>query len=147
MSEYGWVYSHWQWSAWILLIFFTLVKYFHDIFQDKKNSKDIIGGKKWLKISPFKRLQWSAPKFKGLFTWYDSGCDKTVSCVNTIIEIHATYSKMKLQSLSNYVNSHTDSNVTYYLRQLLSQSLSYRLNGPLIGKNGTRPNQWQQPPR
>ena len=29
VSEYGWVYSQWQWSAWIL---FTLVKYFHDFF-------------------------------------------------------------------------------------------------------------------
>ena len=41
VSEYGWIYSQWQWSAWILLIFFfTLVKYFHDIFlQDKKTVK------------------------------------------------------------------------------------------------------------
>ena len=135
MPGYFWFFQPW---SNIFMIFF---------FQYKKNFEDISGGTKWFKISPIKRLWWSAPNFKGPFIWYDSYRGKTVFCMNTIIEIRATYSKMKLWLLSHNVNIHIESIVTYYLRQLLSQSLSCRVNGPLIRKNGARPNQWQQPPR
>ena len=43
----------------------------------------------------------------------------TFSHVNTLIDIHATHSQMKLLSLSLHVNTPKESNVTYYLSQSL----------------------------
>ena len=69
--------------------------------------------------------------------------------MNSLIDIHATHSEMKLLSLSHHVNTAIESNVTYYLSQSLwierpsvsvehwqlaislSQSQSRRVNRPL----------------
>ena len=65
---------------------------------------------------------------QGPYRWYDSHCDKTVSCVNTLIDIHVNHSEMKVLSLS----IHTENNVTYYLHQSQSQKLWHPVNWPLL---------------
>ena len=52
---------------------------------------------------------------KGLFTRCDNDCDKTVSRVKTVIDIHTTHSEMKSLSLSHNVNSLIKTTVNYYL--------------------------------
>ena len=53
--------------------------------------------------------------------------DKTVSHVNTLIDINATHTEMKWLLPLNYVNNSIESIIIYYLCQLQSQSSSYRV--------------------
>ena len=68
----------------------------------------------------------------GQFTRCDSDHDKTFSHVNTTTDIHGTYSEMKLQSSAALRNTLTETSEIYYLGQLQLQSLSHRVNEPLL---------------
>ena len=63
---------------------------------------------------------------KGPSTQCDNS-DKTVSHVNTLIDINATHTEMKWLLPLNYVNNPIESIIIYYLCQLQSQSSSYHV--------------------
>ena len=63
---------------------------------------------------------------KGPSTQCDNS-DKTVSHVNTLIDINATHTEMKWLLPLNYVNNLIENIIIHYLCQLQSQSSSYRV--------------------
>ena len=61
-------------------------------------------------------------------TFFD--CDKSLSRVNVLIDIHATHSEIKSLLLFGNENTILEINATFYLNQSQSQSLSHHVNGP-----------------